>query len=154
MLDGAFPYGRQNYWKSTYMPALSDAAIETIVHHAKAVPSPYTVVLLQDFHGAAGRVARDTMAFGHRDAPHALVILSNWSDPNESERNIEWTRAFFAAMQPHMARGVYVNDMGHDEGGERVRSAYGENYARLATLKEQYDPTNFFRMNQNIVPSR
>lgn len=153
MLDGAFPYGRQNYWKSTYMSAIGDAAIETIIRHAKAVPSPFTVVLIQDFHGAVGRVARDAMAFGHRDMPHALVILSNWSDPNESERNIEWTRAFFAAMQPHMARGVYVNDMGHDEGSERVRSAYGENYLRLAAIKAKYDPTNFFRMNQNIAAS-
>jgi len=93
------------------------------------------------------------MAFSHRDTPHALVILSNWSDPHESERNIGWTRAFFAAMQPHMAGGVYVNDMGHDEGRERVRSAYGENYPRLAATKAQYDPTNFFRMNQNIAPA-
>ncbi len=153
MLDGAFPYGRQNYWKSTYMSTIGDAAIETIVHHARAVPSPHSVVLIEDFHGAAGRVAQDAMAFGHRDTPHALVILSNWSDPNESERNIGWTRAFFAAMQPHMAGGVYVNDMGHDEGSERVRSAYGENYPRLAAIKAQYDPTNFFRMNQNIARS-
>ncbi|MDQ6775797.1 MAG: FAD-binding oxidoreductase [Actinomycetota bacterium] len=153
MLDGAFPYGRQNYWKSTYMSTISDAAIETIVHHAKAVPSPHTVMLIGDFHGAVGRVARDAMAFGHRDTPHGLVILSNWSDPDEGERNIGWTRAFFAAMQPHMAGGVYVNDMGDDEGSERVRSAYGENYTRLAAIKAQYDPTNFFRMNQNIAPA-
>ena len=154
MLDGAFPYGRQNYWKSTYMSTIGDDAIETIIRHAKAVPSPHTVVLIQDFHGAVGRVAPDAMAFGHRDAPHALVILSNWSDPNESERNIGWTRAFFAEMGPHMAGGVYVNDMGHDEGSERIRSAYGANYARLAEIKTKYDPTNFFRMNQNIVPVR
>jgi len=154
MLDGAFPYGRQNYWKSTYMPALSDAAIETIVRHATAVPSPHSVVLIQDFHGAVGRVARDAMAFCHRDAPHALVLLSNWIDPSEGERNIGWTRTFFADLEPHMAHGVYVNDMGHDEGSERVRSAYGENYARLAALKAEYDPTNLFRMNQNISPVR
>jgi FAD/FMN-containing dehydrogenase len=151
MLDSAFPYGRQNYWKSTYMPAIGDAAIETIIRHANAVPSPHTVVLIQDFHGAVGRVAPDAMAFGHRDVPHSLAILSNWSDPNESDRNIGWTRAFFTEMQPHAAHGVYVNELGHDEGGERVRSAYGGNFARLAAIKAQYDPTNFFRMNQNIA---
>nr|MDQ6906302.1 BBE domain-containing protein [Chloroflexota bacterium] len=151
MLDGAFPYGRQNYWKSTYMSTIDDGAIETIIRHAKAVPSPHTVVLIQDFHGAVGRVAPDAMAFGHRDAPHSLAILSNWSDPNESERNIEWTRAFFTAMQPHAAHGVYVNELGHDEGSERVQSAYGANFARLAAIKAKYDPTNFFRMNQNIA---
>jgi FAD/FMN-containing dehydrogenase len=154
MLDGAFPYGRQNYWKSTYMPTLSDTAIETIVRHASVVPSPHTVVLIQDFHGAVGRVARDAMAFCHRDAPHSLAILSNWTDPNESERNIGWTRAFFAAMEPYMAQGVYVNELGHDEGSERVRNAYGENYVRLAAIKAEYDPANFFRMNQNITSVR
>src|SRR3954454_9270880 len=100
------------------MPALSDPAIERVHPLAKAVPSPQSVVLLQDFHGAVGRVAHDAMAFCHRDTPHALVLLSNWTDPSDSERNIGWTRAFFAAMEPYMAHGVYVNDMGHDEGSE------------------------------------
>jgi len=153
MLDGAFPTGRQNYWKSSYMSELGDEAIDTIVEYAKAVPSPFTVVLLQDFHGAVGRVAGDAMAFCHRDPAHALLILSSWSDPGQSERNVGWTREFFQAMQPHLSRGVYVNDLG-DEGSERVRSAYGANYERLVELKNAYDPANFFRLNQNIEPMR
>ena len=151
MLDGAFPVGRQNYWKSGYLPAIGDEAIDTIVAYAQAVPSPHTVVLLEDYHGAVGRVDGTAMAFSHREAAHGLLILANWSDRGESERNIDWTRDFFAAMRPHLS-GVYVNNLG-DEGSERVRSAYGANYERLVALKTKYDPTNFFRMNQNIVPA-
>ncbi len=152
MLDGAFPVGRQNYWKSGYLPAIGDEAIDTVVAYAQAVPSPHTVVLLEDFHGALGRVDSTAMAFSHREAAHGLLILGNWSDPGESERNIRWTRDFFAAMRPHLSRGVYVNDLG-DEGSERVRDAYGANYERLVALKTKYDPSNFFRLNQNIAPT-
>ncbi len=63
-----------------------------------------------------------------------------------------WTRAFFDAVQPLAARGVYVNDLG-EEGEDRVREAYGDNYARLAAIKATYDPTNLFRANQNIAPA-
>ncbi len=152
MLDGAFPYGRQNYWKSGYVNSINDAAIETIVEQTRVIPSPHTVILIQDFHGAAGRVPNDATAFAHRDAPHSIAILSNWADPADNERQIAWTRAFFAALEPEMTQGVYVNELG-DEGNDRVRHAYGDNYDRLAALKAEYDPTNLFRMNQNISPT-
>jgi FAD/FMN-containing dehydrogenase len=150
MLDASFPYGRQNYWKSNYVATLTDAAIETIVEHAAAVPSPHTVVVIHDFHGAVGRVTPDATAFPHRAPAHSVGIFSNWENIADSERNSSWTRAFSDALQPH-ASGVYVNDLG-SEGQERVRSAYGTNYERLLALKRTYDPANFFRMNQNIAP--
>lgn len=105
-------------------------------------------------HGVAGKAVCDgglMIAYFHRDLQYGLIILSGWTDPVDNERNIAWTRELFAIWEPHLARAAYVNDLG-DEGDDRGRSAYGDNYARLATLKAKYDPTNCFRLNQNIKP--
>ena len=153
MFGEAFPYGRLNYWKSGLMREISDAAIETIVDHVARVPSPFSAVVFQECRGANLRVGKNQTAYYHRDTPYDFLILSNWTDPTESDRNIGWTREFSQAMQPHLPRAVYVNDLG-DEGDERIRNAYGENYERLVELKNKYDPTNFFRLNQNIKPSQ
>lgn len=154
MLDGAFPWGRRNYWKSSYVAGFSDAAIATLVAHARQAPSPGSVTLIQDFHGAPGRVPADATAFAHRHAPHALTVLANWETAAEDEGNIGWARDFHAAMQPYLEAGVYVNELGHDEAAERVRAAYGANWERLAAVKARYDPENRFRMNQNVPPRR
>ena len=99
------------------------------------------------------RVHEDATAFGHRGWPYNLLVMSIWEKAAESDANIQWTRKFFDAMQPFLADGVYVNYLG-DEGQDRVRAAYGgDKYDRLVELKNKYDPTNFFRMNQNIRPS-
>jgi FAD/FMN-containing dehydrogenase len=82
-----------------------------------------------------------------------MLILSQWADPADSQRNIAWTRATFAAMEPHLADAVYVNNLGEEEGRTRVQAAYGTNYERLAAVKRRFDPDNLFRVNQNIVPS-
>ena len=83
---------------------------------------------------------------------HDFGVYSIWDDPADSEKNVAWARDFFEAMRPHLKRGVYVNSLG-EEGEERVRAAYGPNYERLGALKDKYDPTNFFRLNQNIPPA-
>ncbi|MCA1739020.1 MAG: BBE domain-containing protein, partial [Actinobacteria bacterium] len=80
------------------------------------------------------------------------LILSQWSDPSDSEENIQWTREFFEAMQPFFKKGVYVNNLG-EEGEDRVKEAYGAHYEQLAALKDKYDPTNLFRLNQNVRPT-
>jgi FAD/FMN-containing dehydrogenase len=109
-------------------------------------------VLLFPLGGAIGRVGEHETAFGHRDAAYDYVIYSMWTEPGESDRHIQWTRDFAAAMQP-FSLGVYVNEMGN-EGEDRVRAAYNpETYARLVALKNKYDPTNLFRLNQNIKPT-
>jgi FAD/FMN-containing dehydrogenase len=115
-------------------------------------PSPATGVALQQMHGAASRVDPAATAFPHRDEHYDFMILSQWSDPADSERNIQWTREFFEAMQPFLERGAYVNLMG-EEGEEAVKEAYASNYERLAALKSKYDPTNFFSLNHNIKPT-
>jgi hypothetical protein len=107
------------------------------------------VILFVELHGAYSRVGKTATAYYHRDLQYDLVALSVWTDPADTQRNIDWTRAIFAAWEPHMPRAAYVNDLG-DEGEECTRSAYGDNYARLVALKAKYDPTDFFRLNQNI----
>jgi FAD/FMN-containing dehydrogenase len=148
-----FPPGRLNYWKSGLTNEISDEAIETAIDHARRAPSPFTAVGFADCHGAYSRVGKSDTAYSHRDLRYDLIILSSWVNPADSDRNIGWTREFFDAIRPHLSHGVYVNDLGDDDGTERVRNAYGANYARLVELKNKYDPTNLFRLNQNIKPS-
>jgi hypothetical protein len=151
IIGAGFPPGRQGYWKSGLTASISDEAIDLIAEYAQRVPSPHSAVVIVDCHGAYAREGRGETAYPHRDLQFDLVILSSWVDPAETSRNIGWTREFFDAVQPHLSRGVYVNDLG-EEGGERARDAYGENFARLVALKKTYDPTNFFHLNQNIPP--
>lgn len=151
LLGAGFPSGRLNYWRSGLANEISDTAIETIAEYVARVPSPFTATVFANTHGAFSRVAKADTAYWHRDQQYDLVIISSWTDPAASERNIRWTREFSDAIKPQLSRGVYVNDLG-DEGDQRIRDAYGGNYDRLLTLKRRYDPSNFFRMNQNIDP--
>ena len=104
--------------------------------------------------GAVGRVGADETALGDRSSPVTLVFNTIWDDPATSDANIAWTRAFYEAMRPHSPGGSYLNFPGFGEEGEAlVQRSFGANYARLAAVKAQYDPTNFFRLNQNIKPA-
>jgi FAD/FMN-containing dehydrogenase len=152
ILDDANPPGRRNYWKSNFLQKLTDDAIDTIIAHFSRVASPYTLVALEHLHGVVRRVGRDETACGSRDAEYSLGIFSVWTDRSEDERHIAWTRDYFSAMQRFFTGGVYVNYLG-EEGEDRVRAAYGEEkYERLVALKRKWDPTNVFRLNQNIKP--
>jgi FAD/FMN-containing dehydrogenase len=149
MLDGAFPPGRLNYWKSTLTDRIGDEVIAAMIDAARRM-SPLSVIVIADYHGAYRRVGRTDTAYYHRDLQYDIIIAANWTDPADSEGHVGWARALFQALQPHVPRGVYVNDLDQDEGAERVKHAYGENYPRLVGLKTKYDPRNFFRLNQNI----
>ena len=156
MMDDAFPTGRQNYWKSNFLKGLDPEAIDVIVDHVEKAPSPYSAVAIEQFSGAVNRVRMDATAFNHRNARYNLLIVGIWLDPAAKAENVKWVRDLWGAMEPFSSGGVYVNYLGQeaDEGAERVKSAYGpEKYARLVALKEKYDPTNLFRLNQNIKPS-
>jgi FAD binding domain/Berberine and berberine like len=150
--DDGFPFGRLHYWKSGWLREVTDGAIETLLQFLPQMPSSASSVGLQQLHGAASRVAPSATAFPHRAEQYDFLILSQWSEATDSDRNIRWTKALFEAMQPHLEASVYVNNLG-DEGQARVRAAYGENYPRLAAVKKTYDPDNLFRANQNIDPS-
>ena len=148
-----FPHGRLNYWKSGLTDLIADEVIEAVVAYGRQVPSPHTAVVFGDCHGACGRVGKTDTAYYHRDLRFDLMILGSWTDPADSDENIRWIRDLFRAVEPYLGTGVYVNDLDRDDGSERVKRAYGANYERLRTLKRQYDPTNVFRMNQNIPPT-
>jgi FAD/FMN-containing dehydrogenase len=152
MLDAGFPRGALNYWKSSFLVELSDAAIETLTAQFAACPSPMSGCVVEHVHGAVTRVGAADTAFPHRRTGYNLLIVSEWLDPGDNARNIAWARDTYEAMRPHFARERYVNYLGEDEEGDPVRAAYGPNYERLTALKRKYDPTNFFHLNQNIEP--
>ena len=150
--DPGFPPGRLHYWKAGWLRNLTDAAITTLLDRLRSMPSSFSGIGLQRMGGAAARIAPEATAFAHRAEQYDMLILSQWADPADSERNIAWTRETFAAMEPHLADAVYVNNLG-DEGQARVQAAYGANYGRLVEVKRRYDPDNLFRLNQNVVPA-
>jgi FAD/FMN-containing dehydrogenase len=153
MFDPLVPHGWHRYWKSVEVPPLTDAAIDTLVEHASALTSPKSYCIVFHLGGALARGREDETAYSQRDAAHNVNINAVWTEDDvEGDRHVAWARDFFSAMQPHAGRRVYVNFLG-DEGADRVRQAYGaRQYERLVELKRAYDPTNFFRLNQNIEP--
>jgi hypothetical protein len=153
MFDDAFPPEMQNYWKSGFVRDLSDDALKTIAEHAVDVPSPTSLVMLENYHGAYSRVGQSETAYSHRDAHYDLLILASWTEKEETDSNVKWARSFFESMQPYFGDEVFPNLMGQEEIAERAKEAYGVNYARLAEIKKKYDPTNFFRLNLNINPA-
>lgn len=152
MFDASVPHGLRYYWKSEYLGALSDEAIDTLIEHAWQAPSPTSYTIMFQLGGAIRQVSNDDTAFEDRQALHALNINGVWSDALATDAHVQWTRTFWEAMRPFSTGSVYVNFLG-DEGTERVRAAYGaRKYDRLVSLKTTYDPTNLFRHNQNIRP--
>lgn len=154
MFDAASPHGLHYWEKSSYLSELSDAAIDAYVSAVSQPTSPLSQALLSRLGGAIGRVPEDATAFSHRDGAYVLFAIGAWSpeDPGV-ERHIAWVRGLAESLAPVSTGGVYVN--GLSEGGnDRVRSAYRPaTYDRLAKIKAAYDPTNVFRINQNIVPA-
>ena len=146
------PPGRFNYWKSSFIQDLSDAAVDTIAGRFAPAPSPYCVVFVEQLGGAVSRVGREETAFGERSARYSLFVASAWTEQTEADENVRWTRDFWGAMRPFESDAAYVNYLDADE-QDRTRAVYGGRYERLAALKKKYDPTNFFRLNQNIKPA-
>jgi FAD/FMN-containing dehydrogenase len=152
MLDAAYPRGALNYWKSNFLSSLSDEAIRTMIDCFAKCPTPMGQLLLEHFHGAVTRVGVTDTAFPHRAQGYNLLVLSEWMDPKDNNACTAWAQDSYAAMQPFMGSGRYVNYLGDDEPGDPVAAAYGPNRRRLQQLKAKYDPENFFHMNQNISP--
>lgn len=154
MFDPFFPPGRYTYVKSNFIRALNDDAISAIAEFSGKSPSPFSFApFVEHWHGAATRVPVTETAFPHRQHAFNLMLWSNWENPAESEKNVEWTRTAWKALRPYLVEGSYGNYVS-DEGDAFARAAYGPNYDRLLELKNKYDPTNFFRMNHNVPPSR
>ena len=156
MLQGAFdplyPAGLQWYWKADFVNELSDEAIALHVEHGAQLPTMHSTMHLYPIDGAAHRVGGDETPWSYRDARWAEVIVGVDPDPANNERITTWAKEYWDALHPHSAGGAYVNFM-MDEGQERIRATYRDNYPRLAKVKAKYDPDNLFRVNQNIKPS-
>jgi FAD/FMN-containing dehydrogenase len=153
MADFLWPPGLHGYWKSSYLSNFSDEAIDVIADAFARVPSRHTVVVLEYYGNSfMQRVPESATAFGHRSWQYNIVVTSAWSDPEDARKNIAWTRELFDTLAPFTANAAYVNYIG-DDGAKGLTAAYSaEKLARLTDIKTKYDPTNLFRMNQNIAP--
>jgi FAD/FMN-containing dehydrogenase len=154
MFDPFYPPGLQWYWRADFVEELSDEAIELYVKHGKAIPTPLSTMHLYPINGAAHRVGKNDTAWNYRHANWAQVIVGVDPDPANNDQIIKWTKDYWQALHPYAAQGggAYVNFM-MDEGQERIRATYGDNYEKLVAIKNKYDPTNLFRVNQNIKPT-
>jgi FAD/FMN-containing dehydrogenase len=152
MFDPIYPPGLQWYWRADFMNELSDEAIAQHVRCAKALPTMHSTMHMYPITGAAARIGKNKTAWNYRDAKWAQVMVGIDPDPANKEKITKWAKDYYDALHPYSAGGAYVNFM-MDEGGDRVKASYGGNYKRLAEIKAKYDPTNLFRVNQNIKPS-
>jgi FAD/FMN-containing dehydrogenase len=150
--DALVPPGLQHYWKANFNRELTDEAITAHLEHGPKLPAVNSTVHIYPINGACHRVAADATAFAYRDATFATVIAGMWPDPSENEQNTAWVRDYYDATAPHSEEGGYVNFMAEDD-QDRIRANYRGNYDRLAEIKQQYDPGNLFRLNQNIKPA-
>jgi FAD/FMN-containing dehydrogenase len=149
--DALYPPGHQWYWRADFVNELPDAAIAQHERFAAQLPTPQSTMHLYPIDGAAHRVKSADTPFAYREARWAEVIVGVSPEVEDRSRITDWTKAYWEALHPYSAGGAYVNMM-MDEGEERVRASYRDNYARLVEVKGRYDPENLFRVNQNIRP--
>jgi FAD/FMN-containing dehydrogenase len=151
VLDDAFPKGALNYWKSAFLTELSDEVIAILMDAYAQVPSPMSAIILEHLHGEATRVAPSATAYPWRDPGYTVLVIAQWADPADTQTNVAWAQELMQQLRPHLSERRYMNYMSADDAGF-VREAYGPNFDRLVELKRTYDPTNLFRLNQNIDP--
>ena len=149
LLAASFPDGNYNYWKSTLQRELSDDAISSIVEHANRLRSPLSFVVLEYYGGAAGRISSGATAFPHRNLPWDILFLAQWTDPTQTNMHREWARSGEEMLRP-FSQNAHLLSALDIEADDVVKTAFGPNLPRLAAVKKKYDPTNFFRLNQNI----
>ena len=152
IFDPIAPPGMFNYWKADFVSDLTAPIIEGHAKFGPATPNIFSGVHIFATSGAAQRVAKDATAWSYRDAGFVHVIHAEYTDPAEGDQHKEWVRQYWEALHPYSAGGAYINFL-MDEGQERIAASYRGNYQRLVDVKKKYDPTNLFRMNQNISPN-
>jgi hypothetical protein len=152
LFDGLYPPGLQWYWRADFFKEISDDAIRKHAEHGSKLPTMHSTMHLYPISGAAQRVGNQETAFSYRDANWAGVIVGVDPDPANRDKITKWSKGYFDAIHPYSAGGAYVNFM-MEEGQERVKTSFRDNYQRLAAIKKKYDPSNFFRVNQNILPA-
>jgi FAD/FMN-containing dehydrogenase len=153
LIDPTMPAGLHNHWGGDFLAELPGDAIDAFCAASLTVPSPLTQILIVPGGGQLARVNDDAMAIGQRQAPWNTHLLTVWTDPADSARNLAWLRALQAAIDPYTTGHAWLNFLG-EEGEHRVRRAVGDRkYERLQTIKRRYDPDNVFHLNQNVTPS-
>ena len=150
LFDGLLPKGLQWYWKGDYVKELSDEAIAAHLEHAATSPSELSLMHLYPIDGAVHRRHSDETAWSCRDATWSMVICGIDPDPAKAPELERWARSYWEAVHPFNPGGGYVNFMMDDEIEGRLQATYGSNYPKLVQLKQKYDPSNLFRVNQNI----
>jgi FAD/FMN-containing dehydrogenase len=153
LLEGAFPDGTYNYWKSTFLKAISDEAIDVIIDHGNQAQSPLSGIVIEFYGGAATRVKVGDTAFAQRQAEYNIVIAAQWRDAAENDQHIGWAHRLWGALKPYSSGGQVLT-LTSDVSEEAMRAGFGSNYARLVELKTKYDPTNFFSRNQHTKTAR
>lgn len=152
MFDDLFSAGNQWYWKGDFFKELTDEVIDIHIHHAAKIPNFFSGMHLYPINGAAARIGKHETPWNYRDATWAMVIAGVDPDPANKAIITNFARDYWKALHPYSAGGSYVNFM-MEEGDDRIKSTYGENYEKLAQIKGKYDPDNLFRVNQNIKPA-
>jgi hypothetical protein len=152
MFDPVYPPGDQWYWRADFFNEISDESIVQHVKFANEMPSWKSTAHFYPIDGAASRVGKNDTAWNYRSAKWAGVIVGVDPDPVNKGQITAWTKSYYDAIHPYSAGGAYVNFM-MDEGEDRVKATYGDNYDKLVAIKNRYDPQNLFRVNQNIKPS-
>ena len=150
--DPLLTTGARNYWKSHNFSTLEDGLFDAVIEYVGKLPSSQCEIFFGAIGGATTRPAPDSAAYAHRDAKYVMNVHGRWDDPADDKSCIGWSRDYFNASAPFASGGVYVNFLTADE-TDRVGSAYGPSYNRLAQVKRKYDPKNLFRVNQNIKPA-
>jgi hypothetical protein len=153
MFDAVLPTGLQQYWKGDYINELPDEAIDIHLLHAEKFPSWQSTTHIYPINGVASRIGKKETAWNYRSAKWATVILGVSENSSGKNSIVDWAGSYAKDLTSFGAGGAYVNFM-MDEGQERVAASYGDNYQRLVEIKNMYDPTNLFRVNQNIRPSK
>jgi FAD/FMN-containing dehydrogenase len=151
-VDVSYPKGQRHYWKSAFLKTLTDDVIDLAIETVRTSPSALNTMMIETYGGAVARVANDATAFGHRDAMFNLSILAISCNPAIDAEQMVWAREGWRKILPHSTGGAYVNYL---SAGEDVHAAYSDaRFQRLGAIKEQYDPANLFRFNQNIPPAK
>ena len=150
--DALYPKGQQWYWRADFFDEFSADAIQVHAKYGAALPTPSSAMHVYPVDGAVHRVGKNDTPFSFRDVNFSAVIVGVDPEPANAEKITSWTKAYWEELHPYSAGGAYVNFM-MDEGQDRVRATYGDNYARLVEVKKRYDPDNLFRVNQNIRPA-
>ncbi|HZO48816.1 MAG TPA: FAD-binding oxidoreductase [Gaiellaceae bacterium] len=150
--DGLYPPGDQWYWRADFVNEIPDEAVQIHADFGAAMPTLKSTMHMYPIDGAAHDVGRDDTAWSYRDATWGSVFAGVDPSPANVDAIRRWSIDYFEALHPYSAGGAYVNMM-MDEGQERVRASYRDNYDRLAAIKAKYDPDNVFRVNQNVEPA-